>query len=157
MPSRRTTRFLTAVRLGVVVAGLLVAGWTVLRLLSMPPPPPDSDGFAHGMAGLIGGLLVLVSLGVAAVAVILPSLLDRTDPLGFDRRQRQLLRAAGVLLVGGLLVALAWGLVSGLLAGVMLWFVLVVVAALVVVLTLLWRVTEVVLHLVRGRYGGRPS
>lgn len=157
MPSRRTTRFLTALRLGLVVAGLMVAVWTVLRLLSMPPPPPDSDGFAHGMAGLIGGFLVLVSLGVAAVAVILPSLLDRADPLGFGRRQRQILRGAGVLLIGGLLVALAWGLVSGLLAGVMLWFGLVVLAALVAAVTLLWRLSEVVVHLVRCRYGGRPS
>jgi len=154
MPSETVSKAITAVRALLVAAGVVVAALTVLELVSMPPPPPDSDGFAHGMAGLVGGVVIAVSLGVAAVSVVLPSLLGRGDPLGFNRLQRRVLQAAGLLVVGGFALSLAYGVLTDLLLAGVLWFGFVVIAILGVGATLVWRLGEVVVAHLSGAADG---
>ena len=147
MSSKRTATLLTAVRVVLVVAGVGIATATVLKLAAMPPPPPDSDGFAHGMAAMIGGIIIVLTLGVAAVGVALPTLLGREDPLGFGGRQRLALKVSGALIGGGIVVALAYGLVTKLQNGIVLWFGFVLLAVCVVSATLVWRLVEVLVRL----------
>ena len=148
---------LTAVRAVLAVAGVGVAALTVRALASMPPPPPGSDGFAHGMAGLVGGLVIVLSLGVAALGVALPALVGRDDPLGFNRWQRLGLKAAGALVVGGLAVGLVLGFVVGLQWGLVLWLGLVVLATLGVGAVLAWRLGEAVVALAARTLRGEAS
>lgn len=101
---------LTSVRIGLVIVSAGVSVLTVLYLSTMPPPPPGSDGFAHGMAALFGGAIILGSLGLATVTIILPTLLGRDDPLGFSRLQRLALKGAGGLIGLGIVVAVVGGL-----------------------------------------------
>ena len=149
MPSSTKSALLTAVRVVLVAVGLTIAALTVHALVAMAPPPPDSDGFAHGMAGLFGGVIIVLALGSAALGVSLPALLGRDDRLGFNRYQRLALRGAGMLIGGGIAVGLALGLLAGLQYGIVLWFVLVVLATCVVCATLAWRLVEVLLGLLR--------
>lgn len=139
MPSLTKAALLTAVRVGIVIVGTGVTALTVLELAAMPPPPPGSDGFAHGMAGIFGGLIVLSSLGIATVTVVLPTLLGWDDPLGFNRWQRLALKLAGGLVGVGIVVVLVTGL-----GGVFRLLGLVVLAFGVVSVTLVWRFVEVV-------------
>ena len=134
------TRILTVVRIGLVIVGAGVTALTVGYLASMPPPPPNSDGFAHGMAAIFGGGIILLSLGLATITIILPTLLGRDDPLGFSRWQRLALKGAGGLIGLGLLLALVGGL-----SGVFHLLALVVVAFGVVCAMLVWRGLEIVL------------
>ncbi len=160
MPSNWKSALLTAVsvvRVGLAVAGVSVAAATVLYLASMPPPPPDSDGFAHGMAGFFGGLILVVSLGVASVSVVLPTVLGRDDPLGFDRRQRLALKGAGVLIGGGFVVAFAYGFVTNFLSGALLWLMLVALATVVVCATLVWRLGAVLVRVLFRTLGEGAS
>lgn len=139
MPSITKTTIVSTFRIGLVVVGGGIAALTVLHLASMPPPPPESDGFAHGMAAIFGGGVILLSLGLASVAVVLPSLLGREDPLGFGRWQRLALRGAGGVIVLGVLVAFVMGL-----DGVVHLLALTVLAFGIVCATLVWRGVEVV-------------
>jgi hypothetical protein len=157
MPSDWKSTLVTTVRLTLAVAGVTVATLAVLKLASMPPPPPDSDGFSHGMAGFFGGVIILLSLGVATVAVVLPTLLGRDDPLGFGRWQRLALKAAGVLVGGGFAVALVYGALSDLLSGAVFWLLCVALAAVVVGATLVWRLGEVLVRLLSRAVGERAS
>jgi hypothetical protein len=147
MPSSKTAALLTAVRVVLVAAGVVIATATVLELAAMPPPPPDSDGFAHGMAAIIGGTIIVLTLGIAAVGVILPTLLGRQDPLGFGERQRLALKGSGALIGGGIVVGLIYGLVTELQYGIVLWFGFVLLAVCVVCATLAWRLAEVFVRL----------
>ncbi|WP_276302293.1 hypothetical protein [Halorussus lipolyticus] len=148
MPSSAKSVLVTAVRVVFVGLGVGIAALTALELASMPPPPPESDGFAHGMAGLFGGLIILVTLGLAAVGVSLPALLGFDDPLGFDYRQRLVLKVSGVLVVGGLVAGLTYVLLAGFRYGVLVWFGLVVLASLAACATLVWRLGEALVVLV---------
>ena len=156
MPSSRLSGLLTAVRIVLVVLGVGVAAATVYQLATMPPPPPDGDGVAHGMAALVGGLLIVASLGVAAVSVALPAVLGLDDPLGFNRYQRLALKGAGVLGGGGFV----FGLVSGYLArvsdGLVILVLSVVFAAVVAGATLVWRLAEVLVRRL-SRSGGEGA
>ena len=143
MPSNRLSALVTAVRVALAVAGVGVAAATTFELATMPPPPPGSDGFVHGMAAIVGSVVIVLGLGLAALSVVLPALLGRDDPLGFNRYQRLALKAAGVLVVGGFVVGLAFGLLTILPFGVLLWLAFVALAALVVAATLAWRLGEV--------------
>ncbi|WP_115863175.1 hypothetical protein [Halorussus litoreus] len=156
MPSRTISALLAAVRVVFVVAGLGIAVATVLQLASMPPPPPESDGFAHGMAGLIGGVIIVLTLGLAAVGVSLPSLLGREDRLGFNPWQRFALKGAGVLIGGGLVAGLAVGLLTELQFGVIFWLGLVFLATGVVCATLVWRLSEALVRLL-ARVAGETN
>ncbi|WP_135822220.1 hypothetical protein [Halostella litorea] len=151
MPSGTDETLVAAARLLLVGAGVAVAALTVEALVTMPPPPPDSDGFAHGMAAIFGSVVIVLSLGVAAVGVVLPTVLGRDDRLGFGRRQRLALKGAAVLIGGGLVAALAVGAVGGLQYGILLWLGLVVLAVLVVGATLVWRAVEAVVRFVSRR------
>lgn len=153
MPSSWKSGLLTALRVVLVAAGVSVAAATVLELASMPPP--RGDGFAHGMAAIVGGVIIFLSLGVASVAVILPTLLGRDDPLGFDRWQRRALKGAGVLIAGGFVVGLAYGVVTNLPLGFFHWLLFVAMAAVVVGATLVWRLAEVVVGLLSRIVGER--
>lgn len=139
MSSITKSTLLNGFRIGVVLVGGGVAVLTVLRLASMPPPPPDSDGFAYGMAAIFGGGLILLSLSLATMTVILPTLLGRDDPLGFNRWQRLVLKGAGGLIGLGLGLALVMGL-----NGVVLLLALLMVAFGLVCAMLGWRGFEVV-------------
>lgn len=147
MPSSTKSALLTVVRVVLVGVGVGVAAMTVLRLAAMPPPPPDSDGFAHGMAGIIGGVIIVLTLGLAAVGVSLPALLGRDDRLGFNRWQRIALQGAGGLIGGGVVVGLAYGFITELQYGIILWLGLVALATCVVCATLVWRLVEVLVGL----------
>lgn len=153
MPSSKKNTVLTAVRVVLVVFGVGIAVTTALELAAMPPPPPESDGFAHGMAGIIGGVIIVSTLGLAAVGVSLPTLLGLDDPLGFSRYQRLALKGAGVLIGGGVVVALAFGFVTELQYGIILWFGLVALATLVVCVTLAWRFAEALVRLLYRAVG----
>lgn len=141
-----TSRVLTAVRAVIVGAGLLVTALTVQWLATMPPPPPDSDGFAHGMAGLFGGVIIIMSLGASAFGVALPAVIGQEDPLGFNRRQRLVLQVAGIVIGGGIVVGLGSGLVTPLQYGIILWLGLVILAVLLVCAVLVWRLAEAVVQ-----------
>lgn len=144
MPSTKLSKLVAAVRVVLIVAGVAVAAATVFRLSTMPPPPADGDGFAHGMAAIVGSVVVVVGLGVATVSAVLPTVLGRADPLGFGRRQRLALKGAGALVGGGLVVGVAYGAATIPPFGVLLWLAFVAVAAVAVCATLLWRLAEVV-------------
>lgn len=141
MSSDTIATILTAVRVGLVIFGAGVTTLTVLYLASMPPPPPGSDGFAHGMAGLFGGGIILLSLGLATISIILPTMLGRDDPLGFNGWQRLAIKVAGGMIGLGVVVALVDGL-----NGVFLLLALLVLAFGVVCATLVWRFVEVVIE-----------
>lgn len=130
---------LTSVRIGLVILGGGVTVLTVRYLATLPPPPPGSDGFAHGMAALFGGAIILGSLGVATATIILPTLLGRDDPLGFNRWQRLALKGAGGLIGLGIVVAVVGGLNE-----VFLLLGTVVLAFGVVCTILAWRFVEIV-------------
>lgn len=157
MPSSRLSALLTAVRVVLVAVGAGVAALTALELATMPPPPSDSDGFAHGMAAIVGSVIVVSSLGVAAVSVVLPTLLGREDPLGFNRRQRLALKAAGVLIGGGFVVGVAYGFVTIPPFGVVLWLAFVVLAAGIVCVTLVWRLAETLVRRLSRTVSEGPS
>jgi len=156
-PSTKSTLLTVAraLRAVLVVAGIGIAAATAYHLATLPPPPPESDGFAYGMAGLFGGGLILLSLGVAALSLVLPTLLGREDPIGFNRGQRLALKGAGLLLVGGFVLALVVGFVSGFVSGLVLWFGLVVLAAVVVGATLAWRLAEALVDALLRERGER--
>lgn len=101
MPSSKKSALFLAVRVVFVSVGIGVAAMTIFKLASMPPPPPESDGFAHGMAAIFGGMIIILTLGLAAIGVSLPTLLGRDDRLGFNRWQRLSLKGAGALIGGG--------------------------------------------------------
>lgn len=157
MPSSTWSALLAAVRAAFVALGVGAAAATVLGLASMPPPPPESDGFVRGMAVIAGGAITVLSLGLAALGVSLPALLGRDDPLGFGRWQRRALKGAGVLVAGGAVVGLAFGLATELQYGVVLWFGLAAVAICVVCATLAWRLAGALLGLLSRTLGGSES
>lgn len=132
------TKVITAIRVGIVIFAAGISILTVFYLASIPPPPPESDGFAYGMAAAIGGGIILLSLGLAIIVVITPTLFGRADPIGFNRPQRVALKAAGGLVGLGLVIALVSGL-----DGVFLLLVFLVLAFAVVCAMLLWRFGEV--------------
>lgn len=122
-----------------VIIGGVVTVLTVLKLVSIPPPPPDSDGFGHGMAAILGGGIIFLSLSLATMSIILPTLLGRDDPLGFNRWQRLALKGAGGLIGLGLVIVLVMDL-----NGVVLLLALLMVAFSVVCVILAWRGFEIV-------------
>ncbi|PSQ08923.1 hypothetical protein BRC93_14210 [Halobacteriales archaeon QS_5_70_15] len=126
-------------QIGLVVIGGGTAAATVFRLIAMPPPPPGSDGFAYGMAGFFGGVIITASLGLAATSIILPTLLGRDSALGFDRGQRLAVKVAGGMIGLGVLIAVVWGL-----QGVVPLLGLFLLAYVTICVILVWRGIEVV-------------
>ncbi len=156
MPSSRLSAALAAARAALFVAGVGVAAATVYKLATMPPPPPGGDGFAHGMAAIFGGLILVASLGVAAVSVVLPAALGFDDPLGFGRHQRLALKAAGTLVGGGVVLGPASAFLGRLSDGLVLTVLLVTLGAVVVGATLVWRLAEVLVDRL-SRVGGEGT
>lgn len=151
IPSNVKSALLAAVRILFVVAGVGVAALTVLELATMPPPPPESDGFVHGLAAIVGSVVIVLSLGLAAVGISLPTLLGQDDRLGFNRWQRLALKGAGVLIGGGVVVGLAFGLATELQFGIILWLGFVALATCVVCATVVWRLAEALVQLLSRR------
>lgn len=135
---------LLALRGVLVGGGLLVAAGIVYGLATMPPDPPNSDGFVTGAAYLFGTIVFVLAVGAASLGVVLPTLLGADDPLGFGRWQRRLLKAAAALGGVGFLVGLAFGLLTQLQYGFLLWLVFVFLGTLAVCLAVGWRLLEVV-------------
>lgn len=150
MPSTLREHALLAVRVVLVGGGLLVAAGTVYGLATMPPAPPNSEGFVQGMAYLFGSVIAALALGVATIGVVLPSVLGADDAVGFGRGQRLLLKGAAGLIGGGFIVALALGLLTELQFGLLLWLALLPLAALVAAVAVVWRAIESLVSLARG-------
>lgn len=142
-----------AVRLALIAGGLIVAAGIVSELASMPEPPPDSDGFPQGMALLFGTVFAVVAVGAAGLGVALPALLGTDDPLGFSRHQRLGLKAAGVLIAGGFVLGVAIAVASAFELGVVLWLLAILVAVLLILVVLAWRLVEAGIGLVRTAIG----
>lgn len=145
---------LTAIRVVLIAAGLLVAAAIVYGLATMPPAPPDSDGFVSGLAYLFGSIIFVLALGVAGLGVVLPSLVGADDPVGFGRGQRLLLKAAAVMVGGGFVLGLAFGLLTELQYGFFLWLLTILLAVLVVVVTVGWRLVELTVAAAARIVGG---
>lgn len=153
MPSDRKSVLLMAVRVALVV-GVGIAAAAVLELAAMPLP--RGDGFAHGMAAIIGGAVIVLTLGLAAIGVGLPAVLGFDDPLGFNRWQRLALKGAGVPMGGGIVV-LAYGVVTNLGSGIVLGLGSVALAICVVCATLVWRFVAVFVRLLFRAVGAGSS
>lgn len=137
MVASRISTIITAVRVCLVIVGAIFTALTVLYLASMPSPPPGSDGFAHGMAGFFGGVIILASLSLATLSIILPTLLGLDDPLGFNARQRLALKGVGGVMGLGIAISIVFGL-----TGVVLLILLLVLGFGVVCSILGWRFIE---------------
>lgn len=97
------------------------------------------------MAAIIGTIIIVLSLGLAAVAGSLPSVIGLDHLLGFTRSQRIVLKGAAGLIVGGFLIALLYGFFAGLQFGIVLWLAIVALATTLVGITVVWRLTESVI------------
>lgn len=142
MPSKLGPYLLLAVRALLVVVGVAVAAATVHSLATMPPAPPDSDGFVHGMAFFFGSIIVIFALGAAGLGVVLPSVLGTDDRLGFGGGQRALLKTAGGFFAGGFLLGLLFGLVTELQFGLFLWLFAIVLGVILICAAVAWRLLE---------------
>lgn len=95
------------------VAGLSGVGALVaasLFVFNSPEPPPGSDGFAHGLAGiglLLYSLLGLLVVGVGVTLVVL-EVLDGVGP-----RERLVAQAGVVLATVGPPLVLVWAHLDG--------------------------------------------
>lgn len=145
MPSSVRDYLVLALRVVLVGGGGLVAVGAGVELATIPPAPPESEGFVTGLAYIFGGVILVVALGVAALGVALPSMLGVDDGLGFGRWQRLALKGAGALLGGGFLVAVGLAATVGFQFGAFAFLVAVAVGVLVVVGTVGWRLGEVLL------------
>lgn len=146
MPSTTRGYVLGAVRVVLGVAGLGVAAATILALVTLPPAPPNSEGFVRGLTYVFGVVIVVLALGAAGLGVALPSMLGTDDVLGFSAGQRLLLKGAAALVGGGFLLGLAVGFATELQYGFLLWLVIVVLAVLVVCVAVLWRLAAAVVR-----------
>ncbi|MFB6176926.1 MAG: hypothetical protein ABEI99_07250 [Halobaculum sp.] len=142
----RLSTALTAIRGVVALAGFAVTARTVVWLATYPSPPPGSDGFAYGMAGILGSLVIAASLTVVAVAVAAPTLLGMDDPLGFGRRQQLVLNGVGVVIGLGLLAGVVFGYATIPPFGVVALLPFLGVAILLVGLVLAWRLAELLVR-----------
>lgn len=149
MPSSVKGYVIHAVRSVLVVGGIALVAGTLYVLLSISPGPPDGDGFVTGMAYLVWGVILVVSLGVTGLGFVLPAVLGADDPLGFNASQLWLLKVAGVLLVGGFLFNVGVTLAVGIELGLILWLGTVVLGVFGVFTALAWRLGEVI----SGRLG----
>ena len=134
--------------------GLLVVAWAVSQLLTLPPSPPDSDGFVEGLAifflaasGFVG--FVFVALGLA---------IPPGDNFGirFTRWQRRLFVGAAIAALGSVVVPLAaWPLLASTGFGPDTAFVTGVGLSAVAVLALVgglgWRTAEAIAPRIRRR------
>ncbi|ATW90160.1 hypothetical protein halTADL_3459 [Halohasta litchfieldiae] len=134
MNTSRTTVVL-GVRIVLAGGGVIVTALTVFKLAQLPPPS-GGDG---ELVAIIGSGIIILSLGLATVSIIIPTMVGWSDPIGFNRRQRTALRGAGGLIGSGLILAVLYGSLSVIPAGIFVWVLFIVLAAAVVSVTLLWR------------------
>jgi peptidoglycan/LPS O-acetylase OafA/YrhL len=139
MLNNKVTGILNGFRIGLVILAAVVSVGTMYYLATLNSPPPNSDGFAYGMAGAIGGGILFLVLGIATLSIIVPTLLGREDPLGFNRWQRLSMKVTGGLIGLGIVAALLGGL-----NGVVLLLGLLILAYCIVCVMLLWRGAEFV-------------
>jgi hypothetical protein len=150
MPSTAREYAVRALRAVLVGGGLLFAVGVAYTLLTLEQPPPGSDGFVTGLAYVFGGAVLLLALGATGLGVALPSILGTDDALGFGRSQRLVLKAAGVLFVGGFLVGVGVAATVGFQFGLLSWFVAIVFGVLAVGVALGWRLVEAVVSRVHN-------
>lgn len=143
MPSTVRSYALLAVRVVLVSGGLLGAALTVYTLATMPPAEPD-EGFVTGLAYFFGSIIFVLAAGAASLGVVLPTLVGADDPIGFNRWQRLLLKAAATLVGGGFLLGLAYGLATELQYGFFLWLATIALGVVLVCVAVGWRVVEAV-------------
>lgn len=148
MSSVTKSNILAAAQVGLVIIGGGITASTVFWLMTMPSPPPGSDGFAYGFAGFFGGVIVLVSLGIPTISITVPTLLGCNSALGLNRWQRLGVKVACGMIGLGILIAVVRGL-----EGVVALLILLLLAYLVTCVILIWRGVEVV----GGWWRGGPA
>ncbi|USZ68770.1 hypothetical protein NGM10_03295 [Halorussus salilacus] len=144
-------------RLGVLqlpIAGLgvLVVAWTAYQFATIPPSPPESDGFVEGLVGFFLGVSAWSGFLLAALGFAIPP--GDAPGIRFNRWQRRLFvgaAAAAVLSLAAPLVALLLPSVGvGMGVAVRTWLVLWPAAVLALVGGLGWRAAEAVAVRVRA-------
>lgn len=132
-----------ALRALLVVGGLLLVFAGVALWLSIPPPPPGSDGFPAGLAYGFGLLVIAAGFGLAGLGLLVGSGESRV----FSDSQNRVLRASGGLVLASFVIGIAlfFGL-NRLMLALDVWAGLLGLGILGVVATLLWRAGEAVLE-----------
>ncbi|MFB6123012.1 MAG: hypothetical protein ABEJ78_06105 [Haloferacaceae archaeon] len=149
MPATYRDYALRIVRAVLVGGGALVSAGAVYALATVPQPPPGSDGFATGMAYIVGSVVLVLALGATGLGVALPSMLGADDAAGFGPSQRLVLKGAGACFLGGLLVGVVVAAVVGFQFGLLAWFLAILLGVGGVGVALAWRLVEVVVGRVR--------
>lgn len=133
--------------------GLLGVALAVSQFLTLPPPPPDGDGFVEGLAVFFLYVIGFAGFVIAALGFAIPP----GDHVGirFNRWQRRLLVGAAVCALGSVVAPLAaWPVLASTSLGVDVvfgaWIGLSVVAVLALVGGLGWRAGEAVARRVRN-------
>jgi hypothetical protein len=150
----RLRSVLGSLQLPVAVFGFVVVGFALVGAWSVPPSPPDSEGFVEGLA-----YIVLYAIGICGfVTGSLGLAIPPGDGYGvqFNRWQRWLFVAAAATAVGSIAVPLfGFGLSIGATTSLSLflsaWFGLSVVAVCALLGGLGWRTAEVLAPQVRER------
>lgn len=145
LPSSFKEYVLTAVQLVLVVLGGGASLLLIHALLTIPPAPPNSDGFVTGAAYLWGGTALVATLCVTGVGVVLPTVFGGNGVLGFTRHQRTVLKAAASCFGGGVLVAVVAAVTVEFLIAVLVLSLAILLGFLLVTVALCWRFAEVVL------------
>lgn len=126
------------------LGGLLLVG-ALVSLLTMPPSPPESEGFVRGLAILV--LFVAAWAGFVIIAIGL-AIQPRTNTgIRFNQWQRRLFILAAILSVFSLLTPLIfWSVVAttgiSLGSATLTWVVVMTLAILSLFTGLGWRISE---------------
>jgi len=133
-----------ALRAFLVVGGLLLVAGGVSLWLSVPPPPPRTDGFPAGLAYGFALLLVAAGFGLGGLGLLVGS-----ESAVFSDEQNRVLRVSGGLVFSSFVagVVLLFGF-NRLMLALDAWAGLLGLGILGVVVVLCWRAGEAVLDAV---------
>lgn len=142
----RTRAVLGSLQLPIAgLGGLLLVG-AVAALLSMPPSPPESEGFVRGLAMLVLFVVAWAGFVIIAIGLAVP---PRTGAgIRFNQWQRRLLILAAILSILSLLSPLLfWSVVAttgiSLGSAALTWVVVMGLAVLSLITSVGWRIGEV--------------
>lgn len=135
---------LGSLQIPVAVVGAALVAVAVVGTVTMPPPPPESDGFVAGLATIALYVVGWIGVLVASLGLAIPP--GEGRGITFTRRQRWLFVLAAMASIGSVVVPfVAFGLLlsnpSLMVAG---WLAIMGVAVLALFAGLGWRAAQAI-------------